>query len=141
MATVRDIARSLGVSPATVSRSLNQPTVVRKDIREQVLAEAKRIGYTAPKRKAARAHADGDTKSVRPGMLGLLFFNAASGTPFGGYDAIIWGGVTRAAISLKFGVSVVDPLSRRSGGRGWHRFRAVPHASFRASRSVRKHRR
>ncbi|MEM8784070.1 MAG: LacI family DNA-binding transcriptional regulator, partial [Planctomycetota bacterium] len=113
MATVRDIARSLGVSPATVSRSLNQPAVVRKDVREQVLAEARRIGYRVPKRKTASPEAD--AAPVRPGMLGLLFFNASSGLPFGGYDAIVWGGVTRAAVSLKFGVTVVDPLSRRSG--------------------------
>ncbi len=110
MATVRDIARSVGVSPATVSRSLNQTGVVSKDLRDQVLAEAKRLGYRAPRKRSRRL-----APRTRHGLVGMLFFNASSGAPFSGYDAIVWGGVTRAAISLKYGVTVVDPQSRRSG--------------------------
>ncbi len=110
MATVRDIARSVGVSPATVSRSLNQTGVVSKDIRDQVLAEAKRMGYPTKRKRSRPA----DTVAP-PGMIGALFFNASSGMPYSGYDASVWGGVTRAAISLKYGVSVVDPQARESG--------------------------
>ncbi|MEM7624831.1 MAG: LacI family DNA-binding transcriptional regulator [Planctomycetota bacterium] len=100
MATVRDIARSIGVSPATVSRSLNKPSVVRKDIRDQVVAEARRMGYEVKRRR------------TRHGMIGMLFYNASSGLPFSGYDAVIWSGVTRAAISNKHGIGVFDPSTR-----------------------------
>lgn len=100
MATVRDIAQSIGVSPATVSRSLNNPNVVRKNIRDQVVAEARRMGYESKR------------KRTRHGMIGMLFYNAAAGLPFSGYDAVIWSGVTRAAISHNHGISVFDPHSR-----------------------------
>ena len=101
MATVRDIARSIGVSPATVSRSLNKPGVVRKDIRDQVVAEARRMGYESKR------------KRTRHGVVGMLFYNASAGLPFSGYDAVIWSGVTRAAISNHHGIGVFDPHSRQ----------------------------
>ena len=45
--------------------------------------------------------------------IGLIFFNETSGPRFSGYDAIIWGGVTRGAMALKHDVCVIDPLARR----------------------------
>ena len=45
MSNVREIAKNLGVSVATVSRALNDKPNVRPDTRERVLAEATRIGY------------------------------------------------------------------------------------------------
>ncbi|MGI9413733.1 MAG: LacI family DNA-binding transcriptional regulator, partial [Hyphomicrobiales bacterium] len=36
--TLDDVARTAGVSPATVSRSLNAPHLVRDEIRERVMA-------------------------------------------------------------------------------------------------------
>ncbi len=102
--TVREIAESAGVSPATVSRSLRNPTVVRKDVRDRVLAEAVRMGYEVNVRKRKRT-----------GMIGLLYYNASSGLTFGGYDAVIWGGVSRAAMGLNYGVNLIDPTKRESG--------------------------
>lgn len=45
MATIRDVAREAGVSPATVSRVLARPEVVTPDLREQVLQVIERLGY------------------------------------------------------------------------------------------------
>jgi LacI family transcriptional regulator len=101
-ATVRGIANALGVSPATVSRSLNNSPDVSDSVREKVIAEARRLGYELPR------------KEVRTGRIGILFLNETSGPKFSGYDAVIWGGVARAALGLKFDVCVVDPLDRRA---------------------------
>lgn len=98
--TVRGIASALGVSPATVSRSLNNSPDVSAAVREKVIAEARRRGYELPRR------------GPRTGRIGIIFFNETSGPKFSGYDAVIWGGVTRAAMALKFDVCVIDPLDR-----------------------------
>ncbi|GAA0386178.1 LacI family DNA-binding transcriptional regulator [Microbispora corallina] len=45
MATIRELARLCGVSPATVSRVFNSPEVVNPKTRELVLRAAERIGY------------------------------------------------------------------------------------------------
>ncbi len=101
--SVRAIASTLGVSPATVSRSLNNSPDVSETVRARVIAEARRVGYELPRRGA------------KTGRIGIIFFNDSSGPKFSGYDATIWGGVTRAAMALKFDVCVVDPLDRRQG--------------------------
>lgn len=101
-ATVRGIANALGVSPATVSRSLNNSPDVSETLRAKVIAEARRLGYELPR------------KGARTGRIGIIFFNETSGPKYSGYDAVIWGGVARAAVALKFDVCLVDPLDRRS---------------------------
>lgn len=45
--TIQDIARSLGLSPATVSLSLNGKGTIAASTRDRVLAEAQRVGYVA----------------------------------------------------------------------------------------------
>ena len=99
--TIRGIADAVGVSAATVSRSLNNSPVVSEPIRARVIAEARRRGYEVPRR------------ANRTGRIGLVFFNETSGPKFGGYDAVIWGGVTRAAMALKYEVCVLDPRDRK----------------------------
>jgi LacI family transcriptional regulator len=44
-ATIKHVAREAGVSVATVSRVMNQSTLVAEDTRQQVLAVATRLGY------------------------------------------------------------------------------------------------
>jgi len=102
VSTVRDIAASVGVSPATVSRSLNNPNVVSQSIREKVLREAERLGYRQQTEKRT---------SMR--QIGLLYLDEAPAGQYVGYDALIWGGVIRAAQALKINVIALNPLSRR----------------------------
>jgi DNA-binding LacI/PurR family transcriptional regulator len=101
VSTVRDIAASAGVSPATVSRSLNNPEVVSRSVRERVLREAERLGYR-------------QSPQQKPGMrsIGLLYFDETPGGQYVGYDAVIWAGVIRAAQTMKMNVVALDPLSR-----------------------------
>jgi LacI family transcriptional regulator, repressor for deo operon, udp, cdd, tsx, nupC, and nupG len=44
-ATIRDVARELGVSVATVSRALSRPELLRPQTRERVMAVVERLGY------------------------------------------------------------------------------------------------
>lgn len=104
MSTVRDIAASVGVSPATVSRSLNNPNVVSRTVRERVLREAERLGYR---------HNPEKRTSMR--SIGLLYLDETPGGQYVGYDALIWGGVIRAAQALKMNVVALNPLTRRDG--------------------------
>ena len=43
--TIKDIARSLCISVSTVSRALTDDKNIRKETREMVIEEAKRLGY------------------------------------------------------------------------------------------------
>lgn len=63
--TIYSIAKDLGVSASTVSRSFSRPDLVTPEVRGQVLAKAQELGY-APNR-AARGLATG-----RTGLYGLL---------------------------------------------------------------------
>jgi DNA-binding LacI/PurR family transcriptional regulator len=104
VSTVRDIAASVGVSPATVSRSLNNPNVVSRTVREKVLREAERLGYR---------HQTEKRSTMR--HIGLLYLDEAPAGQYVGYDALIWGGVIRAAQVLKVNVVALNPLIRREG--------------------------
>jgi DNA-binding LacI/PurR family transcriptional regulator len=44
-ATIADVARACGLAPSTVSNALADKSVVRKETRDLVLREAKRLGY------------------------------------------------------------------------------------------------
>ncbi|MEM1164660.1 MAG: LacI family DNA-binding transcriptional regulator [Planctomycetota bacterium] len=103
MTTVRDIASALGVSPATVSRSLNHSGEVREDLRNRVLLQAKRMGYQLP------------TRRTQPGAIGICFLNEPAGPRFSGYDAVIWSGVARAARAHKLDLTTLDLQDRSPG--------------------------
>ncbi|HLT57317.1 MAG: LacI family transcriptional regulator [Limnochordales bacterium] len=55
MATLRDVARLAGVSPATVSRVLNGNQQVAKELRERVHRAAAQVGYRAASPRRSRA--------------------------------------------------------------------------------------
>lgn len=63
--TIYSIARELGLSPSTVSRALNESSLVKPDTRERVLKEASRLGYV--QNFQARALRRSST-----GMIGVL---------------------------------------------------------------------
>src|SRR5271154_6234020 len=63
--TLRDVARAAGVSTASASRALARQGAVSADLRQRILAAAKRLGY-APN-LAARSLAAG-----KSGLIGVL---------------------------------------------------------------------
>ncbi|MFP4138706.1 MAG: substrate-binding domain-containing protein [Halomonas sp.] len=50
--TLKDLARELGVSTATVSNAFNRPDQLSPALRERILGEARRLGYRGPDAKA-----------------------------------------------------------------------------------------
>ncbi|MBX6382339.1 MAG: LacI family DNA-binding transcriptional regulator [Microbispora sp.] len=80
MATIRELARLCGVSPATVSRVFNNPGVVNAKTREQVLRMARQIGYlpnqsarTLATKKSFMVGLVWDTDHRRPGWRHPFF--------------------------------------------------------------------
>lgn len=65
MATLKEIARAAGVSPATVSRVLNQdPTLsVMDDTRQRVLQTARELGYQTVQQRYQAAHQQGEAEA------------------------------------------------------------------------------
>ena len=53
MASIRELATSCGVSPATVSRVLNKDPMlsVTTEVRERIIREAERTGYMTPRQR------------------------------------------------------------------------------------------
>lgn len=70
-ATITDVAREAGVAIGTVSRVMNQVPDVNAEIRERVLAAAKKLGYSRlRRRKVTREKAPADTR----GAIGVICF-------------------------------------------------------------------
>lgn len=63
--TIYAVAQACGVSASTVSRAFSRPEVVKPDVREKIIATARRLGYHT--NRNARSLATG-----RTGTIGLL---------------------------------------------------------------------
>jgi DNA-binding LacI/PurR family transcriptional regulator len=112
MSMVEDIARSLGVSTATVSRALNDRPGVGSELRERVLAKAREFNYTPTLN--ARGLATSQTFNIgfffhqKPGL-------PASADPF--YTEIMNSAqqvIARSAYHLTFETLSEDILNRPS---------------------------
>jgi DNA-binding LacI/PurR family transcriptional regulator len=54
MASIRDVAKEAGVSPATVSRTFTTPDLINEDTRGRVLAAARLLDYRPPRLRHGR---------------------------------------------------------------------------------------
>src|SRR3954451_16989641 len=72
MAALQTIADSVGVSRATVSNAYNHPERLGDELREQVLATARKLGYAGPDPAARRL------RQQRAGAVGLVFTETLS---------------------------------------------------------------
>ncbi|ALM54738.1 LacI family transcriptional regulator [Halomonas huangheensis] len=50
--TLKDLARELGVSTASVSNAFNRPDQLSRELRQHILSEARRMGYHGPDARA-----------------------------------------------------------------------------------------
>ncbi len=100
-ATLNDVAQAAGVSPATVSRCLNAPDVVRPAKRKRVFKAIEELSYVP--HGAARALA-----SRRTRMIGAIF-PSLDNTLFGGMMEALQGEVAAAGYTLVVASSAYDP--------------------------------
>ncbi len=96
MATIRAIAKSAGVSVATVSRTLNNLPDVSEPTRMRVMRSAEKLGY------------DPAAQRRRPVLIGLAYPGQPVNPEFGGFDAAIVSGVTRGLDEHKFDVALLN---------------------------------
>lgn len=110
-ADIKDVARAAGVSITTVSHALNGKGRVRKETRDRVLAEARRLGYSPNRRarglRSGRSHSlslvlpsDGEPARHRQ-LFALDFFQSLTAA------------TVQAAFDLGQAVMLLPPL--RSG--------------------------
>jgi LacI family transcriptional regulator len=79
-ATVHDVALAANVSIATVSRALNAPETVRKELRDRVLTAASELNYSADSvGKALRLQRTHIVGTILPRLDDPLFAEVASG--------------------------------------------------------------
>ena len=109
--TIKDIARELGVSPATVSLALNGSSMIGKETTRRVKETAERMGYV--RNSYARSLVKG-----RSGVLGLVV--AELHTPF--YSVLVQE-ISRAAREQGYEVSVA--VSDDRGAMEWANMRRL----------------
>ena len=105
--TMRTLADRLGVSVTTVSNAYSKPDRLSDELRDQILATAKELGYCGPS-AAGRA-----LRSGRTDICGFLFGGELADAFADPYTAVFLAGLSETA--EKFGASV---LLLRSPGAG-----------------------
>ncbi|MEM7226697.1 MAG: LacI family DNA-binding transcriptional regulator [Pseudomonadota bacterium] len=104
--TLEDVARSAGVSPATVSRCLNTPSLVRPALKAKVQEAIERLEYLP--NGAARALA-----SQRSRMIGAVFPSLDS-TLFGGALEALQGEISTEGYTLVVAATSYSAARERS---------------------------
>ena len=77
--TLKDLARELGVSTATVSNAFNRPDQLSPKLREHILTEAQRLGYSGP---------DARARSLRTGRSRIIAVILAESLTYSLNDAV-----------------------------------------------------
>lgn len=71
-ATLKDVARTVGVSPATVSNAYNRPDQLSATLRQRILDAARDLGYSGPDPQAR------GLRRGRTGAIGVVYADALS---------------------------------------------------------------
>ncbi|MBI5031044.1 MAG: LacI family DNA-binding transcriptional regulator [Chloroflexi bacterium] len=74
-----DVARHAGVSPATVSRVLNNTAPVRESVRSRVLSSMKSLGYEPPRGKTLAGSLENALALLIPDILNPFFAEVVRG--------------------------------------------------------------
>src|SRR5206468_4562572 len=93
MPSVRQIARQMRVSVATVSRALNNHPEISADTRDRVLKAANSLGYSNSVGKRVTTN------------IGLVF---ACEMPFSEFDGLLLSGMLRGVGEQRFDLTIVN---------------------------------
>jgi len=96
MSSVREIARRLGLSPATVSRALNNSVNVDPDTRARVIAAANTARYMPSVSKAPQ------------NVIGLVYPGEPVEPDYGGFESALLAGILRGLNELRFDLKIVS---------------------------------
>jgi DNA-binding LacI/PurR family transcriptional regulator len=107
--TLATIAAELGVSRMTVSNAYNHPDQLSPELREKVLATAKRLGYPGPNPLAATL------SRGRVGALGLLFDDPLSYAFTDPAAVLFFGGVAAVCEQEQVGLVLVPTAAEPLG--------------------------
>ncbi len=99
MASVRKIAKEVGVSVATVSRALNDHPEVNLETKQKVIDVANRMGYVPAMSKTPS------------NVIGLVYPNDPVRTSFGDFESAMLAGILQGINEQSFDVTIVN-LSR-----------------------------
>lgn len=108
--STRALAEKLGLSPATVSRALNNHPEVSPKTRAKVLDAADDAGYFPS--------AGGKATNV----IGLVYPSHPVSTEYGGFESAMLSGVLRGVAEQRFDVTVMDVGRDRQPGETYSRF-------------------
>jgi DNA-binding LacI/PurR family transcriptional regulator len=97
LVTIRQVAREAGVSVGTVSRVLNNKSGVSEKTRQHVLAVARELGYTLPRRSLL------STSTVT--HLGLLSWPMREALPANPFYADVFHGIEQVCHEFRINLS------------------------------------
>ena len=96
MSSVREIARQLNLSPATVSRALNNKSNVDPETRDRVIAVASTSNYVAAQSKAPL------------NVIGLVYPGEPVEADYGGFESALMSGILRGLNDLRFDLKIIS---------------------------------
>ena len=110
MPSVREIAAQAQVSPATVSRALNQTGPVSVGVRQRVLTAARELGYR------------GKAREQRTARIAVAYPHLPVLAEFGGFDAALLSGIARGSAEERFDVSLIDIAATKRRGESYSQY-------------------
>ncbi|MEM1331729.1 MAG: LacI family DNA-binding transcriptional regulator [Planctomycetota bacterium] len=110
MSSVRQVAKEARVSPATVSRTLNNPAIVSRELRDRVMSAVQRVGYEVP------------TRTVQLDRIGVVYTGMPVHSEFGGFDAAILSAAAQASIEDRYDSVIVSLEAQKTEGTSYTEF-------------------
>ncbi|WP_428940340.1 LacI family DNA-binding transcriptional regulator [Fontivita pretiosa] len=107
MSSVRQIAKRMRLSVATVSRALNNHPEISPETRDRVLKAANEIGYVGTIGKRVTTN------------IGLVF---TSDAPFTEFDGLLLAGMTRGVAEQRFDITIVNLERDKDSGETYTQF-------------------
>lgn len=109
MGSVRQIAKRLGISPATVSRALNNHPYVDAETRRKVLQGANKVGYAPGGRRVGT-------------VVGLVYPGEVVLADYGAFESALLAGILRGLNEHRFDVKILSLQRDKSADESYSEF-------------------